>query len=142
MSLALSGSQHLEFLLNNKLLQPVPSTSLQRAYQIRTIVPQQMEELKKINAAGVPEEQRTSQVMKIIEDPSKTQPIQAQSDTAEEQLLLEKRSGKLVERVLKLPGLSMEIERAVDQIQRLMAKEAQEKEAKQEPTPEEKEKKH
>ena len=128
--LAHSGAQHIEFLLDNRLLRPLASRPLQTTYEVRTIAPEQMEQLKAINAdEQMQDETRITQALKIIDRPSKRQPVKEVSETSEEELLLEKRSGKLVARVLKLPGLDVEIERAVDQISRLMAKEAQEKNA-------------
>jgi len=129
---AWSGSRHIEFLLDKRLLKPMESEPLRTAYEICTITPDKMEKLKKINASPkLAEGDRISDAVQVIEGPRKQELSNPLLKNGPERLLLEKRSGKLVARVLNLPGLDVEIERAVDQISRLMAKEKQEKKDKE-----------
>ncbi|KAI9887234.1 MAG: hypothetical protein M1823_000982 [Watsoniomyces obsoletus] len=102
---ALSGSKHLDFLLQQRLIVPSPSTLLDRVYESR---------LKEITA-----DSSTSGA------PPSTSPSDDESSLAghlekpghTETFLLQKTDGREAAEALNLPELAVEIERAVEQVE-------------------------
>ena len=97
---ARSGSQHLEFLLDKRLIRLRPSTILRFAYTEAAMdkfvkqIDDEVENIKKDSRNG----------MKVKEP--------------NEQMLLSSSSGALIAERLGIPGIQMEIDRAVWQVER------------------------
>lgn len=103
---ALSGSKHIEFLLDNKVLKLQPSEILDNIYSAR-YKPSEAVSEKSTDTAS----------------PEDTQ-------AASEKLVLQSSDGKRIAEVLKVPELHVELERAVWQVQKALdaEKELKEKE--------------
>ncbi|KAK8052098.1 mitochondrial K+-H+ exchange-related-domain-containing protein [Apiospora rasikravindrae] len=104
---ALAGGKHLEFLLSNNLLALTPSPILNKIYP--SILPRSSEEAKKST------QQSTS------ERPLLEKEVMLLSQTNEQELA----------KVLDVPELEVEVERAMWQVQHAIQKEEEEKVAKQ-----------
>jgi len=101
---ALQGAYHLAHLLERRLLSPSPSATLDALYTAGLVYP----DAAQARAAGkVPGVEQTREVAALVG---------AQGD-AEEVLLLKGWNGKVLAERLKLPGLQIEIERAVEQVE-------------------------
>ena len=97
---ARSGSQHLEFLLENKLTRLSPSPALRNAYTKATL-DASLESLRK---------DWHSLQNKTDSD--------ATAEERTEQMILPRKSGKAIAEQIEVPGLEVEIERAVWQVER------------------------
>ncbi|KAJ9636752.1 hypothetical protein H2199_007746 [Coniosporium tulheliwenetii] len=102
---ALSGSQHLQFLVENKLLKPTPSAALDEMYTAGLIHPTR----EKSRAAPYPTREEGEQIAAMIE--------QQTNDGTEDVMLLKRWNGKLLAERFKLPDMEVEIERAVEQVE-------------------------
>ena len=101
--LALSGSQHLEFLLKNRLVKPNPSWMLDATYGVGTT---SASPARKATDSG-----------NLVSAPKSEQNqvnLEIQSD---EKMLLHPNDGKRIAEILELPEIEVEIERAVIQVQ-------------------------
>ena len=97
------GSQHLEFLLKNDLMELNPSKILREAYAQATLdasLKRLQQELQDIRE----KKQRDD----TVDDPS-------------EQMILSKTSGKIIAEQLEVPALEVEIERAIWQVERALS---------------------
>lgn len=99
-STARSGSKHLEFLLDKKLINLKPSTTLRFAYTEATIDHSIKQIEDELNDIGT-----DTQIGPIVEEPR-------------EKMLLSPASGAVIAERLKIPEAQMEIDRAVWQIER------------------------
>ena len=151
---ALAGSRHLEFLVKNSLLSSSPSATLDNLYTSGLLHPTREDSRK----AAEPTEKQTKQVADIIRkqlegtgsngdvDPpylNKAPPTTdfdgnkqggtdgVKESETEEILLLSGWNGKLLAEALKLPGLEIEIDRAVEQVEKAMRKGEELKEEKE-----------
>ncbi|KAF1811641.1 hypothetical protein P152DRAFT_398639 [Eremomyces bilateralis CBS 781.70] len=114
---AWSGSKHLEFLLKNDLLKYHPSPILDQMYTAGLMHRSPF----KSRAAPTPTPDQTAKLADNID-------AEKQPD-AKEVMLLRRWNGKLLADQLKLPNMEVEIERAVDQVERdIKAKEVEEAE--------------
>lgn len=102
---ALSGSKHLEFILQNKLLKFVPSSELDEVYTAGLMYPSR--EISR--NAPVPSREQAEDISNIIE--KKT------NDRSEDVMVLQRWNGKLIAERFKLSEMEVEIERAVEQVE-------------------------
>ena len=129
---ALSGSKHIQWILENGLAVPAPSDILSRIYNLGPIPKQHQVEIKeavkkaKEGKEGAAREDAVREVLNGISDPS--------IDTLEikpallDRLLLEQGTGKLVGHSLDIPEVEAEIERALKQVGKSLEKEKHEHE--------------
>lgn len=92
---ALSGSRHIEFLLDNKLVKSKPSPILDELYASGKL---------RFDAASMP---------------STTKPIDS-SDDPNEEMVLHKSDGTRIAEALKIPELDVELDRAVWQVEKAL----------------------
>ena len=113
---ARGGSQHIEFLLKNKLVHAMPSKMLEIAYA---------EAKMKEDLRGV-----RTELSEIASEKSNKPVSKAPKD--EEKMLLSESSGQLIADYLEVPELAVEIQRAVWQVDRaLKAKQEYQEEKKE-----------
>ncbi|KAI1905867.1 hypothetical protein LOZ12_006649 [Ophidiomyces ophidiicola] len=98
---ALRGSQHLEFLLNHRLVQPISSPALEHLYSRHSGLIRDNSAVETANEKAVPD------------------PI-TQLEPPDEQILLDIADGKALAKMLDAPELHVEVERAVAQVQKLL----------------------
>jgi hypothetical protein len=104
---ALTGSQHLEFLLKNNVLPtPNPSSELDEAYTAGLMYPTRVIS----RAAPVPTRQQAEEVARVVE--------QQTNDGTEDVMVLQRWNGKLIAERFQLPDMEVEIERAVEQVEK------------------------
>ena len=103
---ALGGANHLEFLLNHKLLQPSPSSALDELYA-RGILNSTRETSR---AAPTPSLDEIRNVSRTVEEKT--------ANDTEEVMVLQRWNGKLMAEHLQLPEVEVEIERAVEQVEK------------------------
>lgn len=106
MEIALYGSKYLEFVLDQKLIEPTPSTALDELYAAGLIHPTR----EKLRGAEVPSEEETTAVAKLVRSQT--------NDETEEVMLLRRWNGKLLAERFHLPEMEVEIERAVEQVEK------------------------
>ncbi|KAF2503317.1 hypothetical protein BU16DRAFT_449143 [Lophium mytilinum] len=102
---ALTGSKHLQFILENKLLKPVPSSELDEAYAAGLMYPTR--ELSR--AAPLPTQEQVDEISNIVGKQT--------NDGSEDVMVLQRWNGKLIAERFKLPEMEIEIERAVEQVE-------------------------
>lgn len=102
---ALSGSKHLEHLLNTSVLHPRPSATLDNLYTAGLLNPNR----NSTRNADIP----TREQSRAVADRLRAQTHGGQEDI----MLLHGWNGKLLAEKLGLPGLQVEVERAVEQVQ-------------------------
>lgn len=102
---ALSGSKHLEFLLDNYLIQPRSSTRLDELYTAGLMYRTREES----RAAPYPTPEQARQVAELVEKQTK--------DGKEDVMMLRRWNGKLLAERFQLPDMEVEIERAVEQVE-------------------------
>ncbi|TVY21681.1 Uncharacterized protein LARI1_G001143 [Lachnellula arida] len=102
---ALSGSKHLEFLVNNKLVTPRPSKILDELYSTGKL---------SFDTPSVSTAEKSS----------------ANLNDLEEKMILHKSDGKRIAEALELPELDMELDRAVWQVERALKAEKEKEEEK------------
>ncbi|KAL6704051.1 hypothetical protein ACN47E_008815 [Coniothyrium glycines] len=103
---ALSGSKHLEFLLKHNLPKPHPSGALDEVYTAGLMYPTR----QLSRAAPRPTEQQAEEVARVVH--------QQTNNEAEDVMVLQRWNGKLIAEQFKLPDMEVEIERAVEQVQK------------------------
>ena len=103
---AYSGSKHLEFLLQNNLPTPNPSWELDEVYTAGLMYPNRLIS----RAAPRPTKEQAEQVSKVVE--------QQTNNGAEDVMVLQRWNGKLIAEQFKLPDMELEIERAVEQVEK------------------------
>ena len=104
--LALRGSQHLEFLLQNNLVKPAPSLLSDQAYTAGLLHKTRAES----RAAPYPTQEEMVAVSNLVEK---------QTNGGEEDVMvLQRWNGKLIAERFELPEMEMEIERAVEQVEK------------------------
>jgi hypothetical protein len=102
---ALSGSKHLQFLLQNKLPTPNPSSKLDEVYAAGLMYP-----TRKISrAAPRPTREQAEEVARVVE--------QQTNGGSEDVMVLQRWNGKLIAEQFHLPEMEVEIERAVEQVE-------------------------
>lgn len=109
---ALSGSKHLEFLLQHNLPTPNPSSELDEVYTAGLMYP-----TRQISrAAPRPTPEQAEEVARVVRQ---------QTDGGKEDVMvLQRWNGKLIAERFKLPDMEVEVERAVEQVeQSIKAKE-------------------
>lgn len=102
---ALSGSKHLEFILQNKLLKSVPSSELDEVYTAGLMYPSR--EISR--NAPVPSREQAEDISNIIEKQT--------NNGSEDVMVLQRWNGKLIAERFKLSEMEVEIERAVEQVE-------------------------
>ncbi|TVY23194.1 Uncharacterized protein LHYA1_G007764 [Lachnellula hyalina] len=102
---ALSGSKHLQFLVDNGLVTPKPSKILDELYS-------------------------TGKLSFDTPSVSTTEKSSMDSNYLEEKMILHKSDGKRIAEALELPELDMELDRAVWQVERALKTEKEKKEKK------------
>ncbi|TLS30906.1 hypothetical protein PpBr36_02873 [Pyricularia pennisetigena] len=106
---ALAGGRHIQFLLQNNLITPVPSPILDQVYADQDHpLPSAAEPTTTETSANLPE----SPI--IIEHPS---PGEAPNYPKGETLLLSQQNAQRITRLLDLPQLEVELERAIWQVE-------------------------
>ena len=105
---ALSGSKHVEFLLDHKLVKDSPSSLLDILYSIARV------------DAALSGARREVERLQAGRDNGEAKP-QNTSDPHGEEMLLSQSSGRLIAETLEVPELEMEIERAIAQVERSLA---------------------
>ncbi|KAF2265907.1 hypothetical protein CC78DRAFT_598033 [Lojkania enalia] len=102
---ALTGSKHLEFLLQHNLPTPTPSAELDEVYTAGLMYP-----TRKISrAAPRPTRTQAEEVARVVE--------QQTNGGSEDVMVLQRWNGKLIAEQFKLPDMEVEIERAVEQVE-------------------------
>ncbi len=91
----MSGSKHIEFLLENKLVKPKPSPILDELYASGKL---------RFDAASI---SSTEKFTKTSEDP-------------DEEMILHKSDGSRIAEALKIPELDVELDRAVWQVEKAL----------------------
>lgn len=99
---ALSGSKHLQFLVENNLLNPIPSPEIERVYEGAVTTLGAKADLEKTTSS-------TASVEEIEEK--------------DEKILLNLSDGKELAKILNAPELVVEVERAVMQISKKLKQE-------------------
>ncbi|KAF2870491.1 mitochondrial K+-H+ exchange-related-domain-containing protein [Massariosphaeria phaeospora] len=103
---ALSGSKHLEFLLQHHLPTPAPSPMLDEVYTAGLMYP-----TRQISrAAPRPTLAQAEQVASVVE--------QQTNDGNKDVMVLQRWNGKLIAEQFQLPDMEVEIERAVEQVEK------------------------
>lgn len=102
---ALSGSKHLEFILQNKLLKSVPSSELDEVYTAGLMYPSR--EISR--NAPLPSREQAEDISNIIEKQT--------NNGSEDVMVLQRWNGKLIAERFKLSEMEVEIERAVEQVE-------------------------
>ena len=103
--IALFGSKYLEHLINSNLIDLKPSSVLDRLYAAGLMHPDRAR-----SRAAAPTQDLQEIMAKAIE-------VQTAGDT-QEIMLLEKWNGKLLAEQFDLPEMEVEIERAVEQVEK------------------------
>lgn len=109
MTVALSGSKHLEFLVEHKLVRPSPSSTLDLLYEAK--------------AKGLPQYGQAEDIdsQEPMSDNASSIPGRSTDEsTTTETLLLGKEDGKVCAVVLGVPELAVEVERAVEQVEKAL----------------------
>jgi hypothetical protein len=101
----LTGSKHLQFILENKLLKAVPSSELDEAYAAGLMYPTR--EISR--AAALPTQVQIDAISKVVDKQT--------NDGSKEVMVLQRWNGKLIAERFKLPEMEIEIERAVEQVE-------------------------
>ncbi|KAL1608009.1 hypothetical protein SLS60_002948 [Paraconiothyrium brasiliense] len=102
---ALTGSQHLEFLLQHNLPTPNPSSELDEVYTAGLMYP-----TRQISrAAPRPTREQAEEVARVVESQT--------NGGAEDAMVLQRWNGKLIAEQFHLPDMEVEIERAVEQVE-------------------------
>ena len=109
---ALSGSKHVEFLLDHKLIKESPSSLLDTLYSIARV------------DVALSDARREVERLRAGRDNGEAKP-QNTSDPHGEEMLLSQSSGRLIAETVEVPELEMEIERAIAQVERTLAARAQ-----------------
>ncbi|KAF2187954.1 hypothetical protein K469DRAFT_704235 [Zopfia rhizophila CBS 207.26] len=102
---ALTGSKHLEFLLQNQLPTPNPSSELDEVYTAGLMYPTR----KLSRAAPRPTREQAEEIARVVE--------QQTNGGTEDVMVLQRWNGKLIAERFKLPDMEVEIERAVEQVE-------------------------
>lgn len=116
---ALYGAQYLELLIGKKLMELSPSTTLDELYAAGLVHSTRA----KAQEATVPSQQEAESVAIIMKE-------QTRDDNAEDVMLLKRWNGKLLAESFKLPEMEVEIERAVEQVEKAIQSEAEQREKK------------
>jgi hypothetical protein len=103
---ALYGAKHLEYLHDQKLIKPTPSTALDEMYTAGLKHPTR----EKSRESPPPSEEESQRIAEVIE----SQTNSGQEDV----MLLQRWNGKLLAERFKLPDMEVEIERAVEQVEK------------------------
>jgi len=103
---ALYGSKHLEYLLQQKLINTKPSPILDEMYAAVLIHPTRQQS----RDAPAPTQEQIEEVAKQVEQKS--------NGGEEETMVLQRWNGKLLAERFKIPAMEVEIERAVEQVQK------------------------
>lgn len=103
---ALSGSKHLEFLLKHGLPKPAPSWPLDEVYTAGLMYPTR----QLSRAAPRPTEQQADEVAGVVHK-------QTNNET-EDVMVLQRWNGKLIAEQFELADMEVEIERAVEQVEK------------------------
>ncbi|KAF2820993.1 hypothetical protein CC86DRAFT_373915 [Ophiobolus disseminans] len=103
---ALRGSKFLEFLLKHNLPKPTSSLALDEAYTAGLMYPTR----QLSRAAPKPTEEQADEVARVVAQ-------QTNNDT-EDVMVLQRWNGKLIAEQFHLPDMEVEIERAVEQVEK------------------------
>lgn len=103
--LARSGSVHVEFLLENKLIELVPSSILDRVYAVQGI--------------GVSIKELDTEIENIKTPSPSTSALEEAGDLPAT-MLLSPSDGKLIANCLDVPEMEQEIERAIHQVEKAL----------------------
>jgi len=103
---AFSGSKYLEFLLANNLPTPKPSWELDEVYTAGLMYPNRLIS----RAAPRPTKAQAEEVARVVVEQTK--------DGTEDVMVLQRWNGKLIAEQFKLPDMEVEIERAVEQVEK------------------------
>lgn len=103
---ALSGSRHLEFLLKHNLPKPTPSWALDEVYTAGLMYPTR----QLSRAAPRPTEEDAEKVAGVVH--------QQTNNDSEDVMVLQRWNGKLIAEQFQLPDMEVEIERAVEQVEK------------------------
>ena len=113
--LALSGSRHIESLLDKQLIRLVESPSLAKIYSARNFSPKELDDLQKSAQQVETPKEREQQVTERLKS-EQPNAIDLKSDSSPDLLIVKKDTGRLVSICFGLPQISMEIERASTQV--------------------------
>ncbi|KAF2401832.1 hypothetical protein EJ06DRAFT_528980 [Trichodelitschia bisporula] len=104
---AFSGARHLEFLVENGMVEPVPEPQLDEAYALglKHATPEEVGE----NVGDI------SEVMKVVEG------MRTDVDEERDTMLIRRWNGVLLAKRFGLPDMAVEIERAVEQVENAIA---------------------
>jgi hypothetical protein len=107
---ALTGSKYLEFLLKHNQPTPNPSWALDEAYTAGLMYPTR--QLSRV--APRPTEKEADQVSSVVH--------QQTNNESEDVMVLQRWNGKLIAEQFNLPDMEVEIERAVEQVEKSIEK--------------------
>ncbi|KAL8708866.1 MAG: hypothetical protein Q9220_006322 [cf. Caloplaca sp. 1 TL-2023] len=114
---ARSGSQHVEFLLNNHLIKLMPSPLLDSAYRI-----------SELDVAL----ERLESELKSISDESKSGSSEVKIEDRTERMLATRSSGRLIAELVEVPELEEQVQRAAKQVAKALRAKKELQEEKQE----------
>ncbi|KAH9871182.1 hypothetical protein J1614_006758 [Plenodomus biglobosus] len=103
---ALSGSKHLEFLLKHGLPKPSANWNLDEVYTAGLMYPTRALS----RAAPRPTQQQADQVASVVHKQT--------NNESEDVMVLQRWNGKLIAEQFQLPDMEVEIERAVEQVEK------------------------
>ncbi|KAF2204063.1 hypothetical protein GQ43DRAFT_429286 [Delitschia confertaspora ATCC 74209] len=103
---ALNGSKFLAFLLQHKLPTPAPSAELDEVYAAGLMYATRAES----RAAPIPTREQAEEISRVVDR-------QTNNET-EDVMMLQRWNGKLIAERFKLPEMEVEIERAVEQVEK------------------------
>jgi hypothetical protein len=110
---ALYGAKHLEYLHEQKLFKPSPSTALDEMYTAGLKYPTRQASRE----SPPPSKEEREKIAEEIENKTKS--------GKEDVMLLHRWNGKLLAEGFKLPDMEVEIERAVEQVEKAIKSEAE-----------------
>jgi hypothetical protein len=103
---ALKGSKYLEFLLKHNLPTPTPSAELDEVYTAGLMYPTR----QLSRAAPKPTEKEADEIAQVVH--------QQTNNETEDVMVLQRWNGKLIAEQFDLPDMEVEIERAVEQVEK------------------------
>ena len=135
-SAALAGSKHVEFLLGEGLIKPTRSDLLQRIYDMRNLEDDRVRSLRETIQGRKEAGAADDEIEAILNDEPDVSVDDVDASQAEdERMVVTKGTGKLVSSAFGLPQVDVEIDRALAQVQRSLAKAEAKKKEQQEESP-------
>ena len=123
---ALTGSKHVQFLINNNLTRVIASEALQRIYDTKAIPREDLsvikERVKDVDIGIAREKLFGGALRNVSSSPSP----EGTPTTKDSRILVSKTTGRLISLCFGVPQVDVEMERAMAQVERLLKKEDEE----------------